>query len=68
MRAKRAQIGAVAISKQMIVLTPNLILKRHALRVVFLKPCLSSDLARNDPQVIAVANLLAGVDVDLNGH
>jgi hypothetical protein len=48
--------------------TPNLILKRHALRVVFLKPCLSSDLARNDPQVIAVANLLAGVDVDPNGH
>ena len=38
----------------------HLVLKRHALRVVFLKPCLSSDLARNDPQVIAVANLLAG--------
>jgi hypothetical protein len=46
----------------------NVILERNALRVVFLEPSIGSDLARKDLQVIAVANLLAGVDVNPDCH
>ncbi len=46
----------------------NVILERNALRVVFLEPSIGSDLARKDLQVNAVANLLAGVDVNPDCH
>jgi hypothetical protein len=46
----------------------NVILERNALRVVFLEPSIGSDLARKDLQVIAVANLLAGVNVNPDCH
>src|SRR5258708_13789284 len=46
----------------------NVILERNALRVVFLEPSIGSDLARKDLQVNAVANLLAGVDVNPDFH
>jgi hypothetical protein len=42
----------------------NLILERHALGIVFLQPRFRGVLVRKDLQVILVANLLAGVDVD----
>jgi hypothetical protein len=46
----------------------NLILERHALGVVFLKPGFGRDLGRKYLRVIAVANLLAGVDVNPDRH
>jgi hypothetical protein len=41
----------------------NLVLERDAFWIVFLKPRFRGVLVRKDLQVIAVANLLAGVDV-----
>jgi len=44
------------------------ILERHALRIVLSEPGIGSFLAGKDLQVILVANLLACVDVDPDGH
>src|SRR5258705_5212264 len=46
----------------------NLILERHAFRVVFLEPNLGRDLGRKDLEVILVADLLGGVDVNPDCH
>jgi hypothetical protein len=66
----REQIGAVAISKQMIVLRPMRFTPEPCSNATpsgrFPEAMSRSSLA--DLQVIAVANLLAGVDVDPNGH
>ena len=46
----------------------NLILEGYALRVVLLEPCFRGVGIREDLDVLGVANLLAGVDVDKNSH
>jgi hypothetical protein len=46
----------------------NLILKRDAFRVVFLQPRFRGVLIGKDFEVILVANLLAGVDVNPDCH
>jgi hypothetical protein len=42
-------------------------LRRHTLRIVLSKPALGSILAGKDLQVILVADLFRGVDVDPDG-
>ena len=46
----------------------DLILKGHAFGIVFLQPFFCGVLAREDLKVIDVANLLARIDVNPNGH
>ena len=46
----------------------NLILERHAFRVVFLELCLRGVRISEHFQVVAVANVLARVDIDPDGH
>ena len=46
----------------------NLILDRHAQRVVVLEPAISSQLIRKHLEVVEIADLFAGVNVDQNFH
>ena len=46
----------------------NLVLERNAFRIVFLEPNLGSDLGHKDLEVIRVANVFAGVDVNPDRH
>jgi hypothetical protein len=46
----------------------HLIFERYAFRVILLKPRLGCILVREDLKVIPVANLLAGIHIDQNGH
>jgi hypothetical protein len=45
-------------------LLKNLVFERDTLGVIFLKPHLRGILVRKDLQVVLVANLLAGIDID----
>src|SRR4029077_1224286 len=46
----------------------NLILKRHALGVVLLEPCFRGVRICEHFEMIGIADLLAGVDVNQDGH
>jgi hypothetical protein len=46
----------------------NLILDRHAQRVVVLDPAISSQLIRKHLEVVGIADLFAAVNVDQNFH
>ncbi len=46
----------------------NLILDRHAQRVVVLEPAIGSQLIRKHLEVVGIADLFAGVNVDQNFH
>ena len=46
----------------------NLILERHAFGIVFRKPRFGGVGVRKDLEVIAVSDLLAGVDLDPDSH
>src|SRR3954468_10952779 len=62
----------IEIKRQPLCLVPdirqNLVLKDHAFRVVLREPRFRGILVCEHLEVIRVANLLAGVDVDKNGH
>jgi hypothetical protein len=45
----------------------NLILKRYPFRIVFRKPFFSGILARKYLEMVDVADILAGVDIDQHG-
>jgi len=42
----------------------NVIFKRDAFRVVLCEPCIGSAAVREDLEVIAVADLLPGIDIN----
>jgi hypothetical protein len=45
-------------------LIQHVVFKRHAFRILLRKPCIGSVAVRKDLEVITVADLLAGIDVN----
>jgi len=46
----------------------SLVFERDAFRIAFLKPRFRGVLVRENLQVVLVANVLARIDIDQNGH